>query len=281
MAIDKLETSELGKHSAYTTQYDPSLLFQIPRKTKRDEIGIIAKLPFAGVDIWNAFELSWLNTKGKPIIALLELIIPANSSHIIESKSLKLYLNSLNNTQFSSQELVKQTINNDLAKVLNIAPKELIINIYNNDNSALQATPLTQLKGICLDELDVSIQQYTPNPKLLKTDNNNREESLFSNLLKSNCLVTDQPDWGSVQIDYQGKQINHESLLKYIIAFRNHNEFHEQCIERIFMDIMRECQPEKLTVYGRYTRRGGLDINPYRTTNQNFITPSNARLFRQ
>lgn len=267
--------SPLGKETTYICEYQRDLLFPIPRKIKRDEIHVPDTLPFKGVDIWNAFELSWLNLKGKPIVALGEFILPCESPNIVESKSLKLYLNSFTNTKFASTEAVSQIIQKDLSDFVGSPVKVNIIPIEQFSQNEIKS-----FNGICLDEMDIECDNYLVKTDFLQTDNNIVTETLYSNLLKSNCLVTGQPDWGSVQIQYTGKKIHHEGLLKYLVSFRNHNEFHEQCVERIFMDIMQHCQPQQLSVYARYTRRGGLDINPFRSTEHDF--PSDiARQCRQ
>jgi 7-cyano-7-deazaguanine reductase len=272
------DQSELGHQSEYDNQYNPERLYAIPRAPKRKEINLSPSiLPFHGFDCWNHYEVSWLNPKGKPMVALAVIAYDCHSPFIIESKSLKLYFNSFNNHIFSDVTAVTQTISRDLS---NCIDSEVTVNI----------TPLTEMtsqtlqasfSGICLDLLDIECSAYTVNADFLTTSNETVEEVLYSDLLKSNCLVTNQPDWGSVQIAYRGKKINHEGLLKYLVSFRNHNEFHEQCIERIFTDLMTRCQPESLTVYGRYTRRGGLDINPYRSTEPCSIEHKNIRLIRQ
>ena len=240
------------------------------------EIGIHSTLPFHGIDIWNAYEISWLNTKGKPMVALGEFIIPCTSPNLIESKSFKLYLNSFNNTQFDSFAAVQALMQRDLSEA---AGEAVNVKLSTLDNSKEQIT--LHLSGTNLDSLDINCETYQPSPFLLTTDDEEVTETLTSDLLKSNCLVTGQPDWGSVQISYSGKQINHEGLLQYIISFRHHNEFHEQCVERIFMDISKHCQPTSLSVYARYTRRGGLDINPWRGTGDMKALLNQQRLIRQ
>lgn len=273
------EKSKLGKKTEYYSHYDASLLFPISRKMQRAEIKIAEKLPFSGFDIWNHYEVSWLNDKGKPIVAFAEVIYSCDSPFLIESKSMKLYFNSLNNTKFKNLAAVIATITRDIAERVGA---EATVNII--PLSELHAEKIAmRLEGIYLDELDIDCSTYQVEPLFLKTENQLTEEILYSDLLKSNCLVTGQPDWASVQIAYQGNKINHEGLLRYIISFRNHSEFSEHCIERIFMDIMQYCQPKELVVYGRYTRRGGLDINPYRSTNMNNSNNLliNTRLFRQ
>jgi 7-cyano-7-deazaguanine reductase len=274
----KPEQSELGRSSEYDSDYNPDRLFAIPRDAKRREIGVDPKkLPFYGFDCWNHYEVSWLNEKGKPIVALAEIIYDCSTPYLIESKSLKLYFNSFNNTHFKNSEEVKLIINHDLTKRLGGDVRVRILSLKEKEPTMIEAAPL----GECLDELDVTCSVYLVEPEYLSVADKLVEEVLYSDLLKSNCLVTNQPDWGSVQIAYTGKQFNREGLLKYLISFRNHNEFHEQCIERIFLDIMRRCKPEKLTVYGRYTRRGGLDINPYRSTERVEAQWLNQRLIRQ
>lgn len=278
------EQSQLGKTSAYADQYDPSLLFPLPRQPKRDEIGIQDKLPFFGADLWTAFELSWLNQRGKPQVALAHFTIPCETPNIIESKSFKLYLNSFNNTRFDSLEAVQERLREDINEALwRGAPARLSsasVRVMAPEHFETQR--VQKLEGLSLDRLDVECTDYSPRPDLLKADHDNPPvtETLVSHLLKSNCLVTGQPDWGSVQISYTGAAIDQEGLLRYIVSFRNHNEFHEQCVERIFMDIMRQCRPLKLSVYARYTRRGGLDINPLRTSAPMAI-PQNVRTARQ
>jgi len=272
------EASPLGKATAYQSEYEPTLLFPIAREQKRLEIGITSTLPFFGMDIWNAYELSWLNLRGKPQVAVATFHVPADSPNIIESKSFKLYLNSFNQTRLASPEAVADLLRTDLSNGFG-APVQVKLTLPD----AFGQMEMGELEGLLLDRLDIEVAAYTPDASLLKANHEEAmvEETLVSHLLKSNCLVTGQPDWGSVQIRYAGAQIDQERLLQYLIGFRNHNEFHEQCVERIFMDIMRQCKPQKLSVYARYTRRGGLDINPWRT---NFTTgqrPSNRRNARQ
>ncbi|KTD70193.1 MAG: NADPH-dependent 7-cyano-7-deazaguanine reductase QueF [Legionella steelei] len=272
------EQSELGKKSAYDDTYNPNRLYPIPRAGKRQEIGVDpSKLPFYGFDCWNHYEVSWLNAKGKPMVAIAELFYECNSPNLIESKSLKLYFNSFNNTRIHSVSELENTIKRDLQERVGA---EVWVNIHLLD-STNQFAIQPSFAGDLLDDLDIECSIYHVEPSFLFVSEELVEESLYSNLLKSNCLVTNQPDWGSVQIAYKGKKINREGLLKYLVSFRNHNEFHEQCIERIFVDIMNYCQPEQLTVYGRYTRRGGLDINPYRSTEKSSFVGKNLRLVRQ
>lgn len=268
--------SPLGKNSDYISQYTPKLLFPIPRKIKRDEINICEPLPFRGFDTWNAYEVSWLNVKGKPVVAIVQFNISCSSLNIIESKSFKLYLNSFNNTRFESISEVKAVLQKDIAQAVE---GEIEVKIYKLDDFSGQI--IEGFSGECIDELDIVCDAYTINPNNLSSDASTIvEECFYSNLLKSNCLVTGQPDWGSVQIKYRGAKIDKVGLLQYIVSFRNHNEFHEQCVERIFMDIMNQCKPQNLTVEARYTRRGGLDINPLRSTEA--VQPArNIRMARQ
>ncbi len=273
------EHSPLGKPSAYKTEYDPTLLFPIPRQPKRTEIGLAEgrALPFFGIDIWNAYEVSWLNLKGKPQVALATFIIPADTPNIVESKSFKLYLNSFNQSKIASVEALQQLLHHDLSEATGGTVQVRLVT-----EADLGTQKMGELDGLLLDRLDIETDIYEPDPTLLKADQHETpvEETLVSHLLKSNCLVTGQPDWGSVQIRYVGAPIDQEGLLKYLISFRNHNEFHEQCVERIFTDVMRMCKPVKLAVFARYTRRGGLDINPFRT-NYNTPWPDNRRNARQ
>jgi 7-cyano-7-deazaguanine reductase len=279
MSDSKLpEASPLGKPTTYQAEYAPSLLFPIARQQKREEIGISGTLPFFGVDLWNAYELSWLNARGKPQVAIATFTVPADSPNIIESKSFKLYLNSFNQTRLASPEALADLLRTDLSDGFG-APVQVKLTMPD----AFSSLHMGELEGLLLDRLDIEVDEYTPNPARLKANHDEAtvEESLVSHLLKSNCLVTGQPDWASVQIRYAGAQIDQEGLLQYLIGFRNHNEFHEQCVERIFMDILRQCRPQRRAVYARYTRRGGLDINPWRS---NFTTgqrPPNLRNARQ
>lgn len=271
------EQSELGKKTNYDAQYNPDKLFPMPRQAKRDEIGVKGELPFYGIDIWNHYEVSWLDQKGKPIVAIAEIIYGCESPNIIESKSMKLYFNSFNNTKCKSVENARAMMERDLTDRVG-APVTVNIKLLSEIKKEKFAI---RLNGTYIDDLDVECKEYKVNPDLLKTERKVVEETLCSDLLKSNCLVTHQPDWCSVQITYKGKKIDREGLLRYIVSFRNTNEFHEQCIEKIFMHIMKHCKPEQLTVYGRSTRRGGLDINSYRSTQELDCDIENIRLCRQ
>ncbi|MFP3924930.1 NADPH-dependent 7-cyano-7-deazaguanine reductase QueF [Pseudomonas sp. W5-36] len=271
------EHSPLGKSSEYIATYTPSLLFPIPRAAKWAELGLTAEtLPYQGVDFWNCYELSWLLPSGKPVVAIGEFSIPADSANIIESKSFKLYLNSLNQTAFASEAELIATLEKDLSAA---AGKPVGVRVRSLKD--IEAEGIVAVPGVCVDDLDVSISSYDrPQPELLRCDESRVvDDALHSHLLKSNCPVTSQPDWGSVAVEYRGAALDHASFLAYIVSFRQHSDFHEQCVERIFMDLKRLLKPEKLTVYARYVRRGGLDINPYRSTET--LTLENGRLARQ
>lgn len=267
----------LGKSTAYVDEYDASLLQAVPRSMNREPLGLYPdNLPFHGADIWTLYELSWLNAKGLPQVAVGEISLNANSQNLIESKSFKLYLNSFNQTVFPDWQAVQETLTRDLSAC---AQGEATVTV--SRLSEIEGSPVGHFDGVCIDEQDIEIDSYEFSTDYLAGAKGDEmvEESLVSHLLKSNCLITHQPDWGSVQIHYRGPKIDREALLRYLVSFRHHNEFHEQCVERIFNDLLRFCQPEKLAVYARYTRRGGLDINPWRS---NFpFEPATARLVRQ
>lgn len=265
----------LGKDVAYDADYDPSLLCPIPRAPGRQALNIENGLPFRGCDIWTAYELSWLNPQGKPMVACAEIRIPCDSPNIVESKSLKLYLNSFNQHTFMSAEQVRDTIAADLTTCVGVRPHVVVLLPEQWDY--LQCS---QPLGFCLDDVDVSIRDYQPDASLLTVDSKNIvRETVFSRLLRSRCPVTGQPDWATLQIEYAGPAIDHAALLAYIVSYRLHQDFHEHCIERIFVDVMQACSPQQLTVYARYLRRGGIDINPYRSNTE--ATPPMLRCFRQ
>ena len=277
------EESLLGKPAPYRDEYDASLLFPISRTPKRIEMGLHGTVPFFGADLWTAFELSWLTPRGKPQVAIAHVMVPCETPNIVESKSFKLYLNSFTNTKFASPDEVRDRIRTDISEAAwRGAPAPSSVGVKLLLPEMFDREPVHELDGLSLDRLDIECTDYQPRPDLLTAAFAEQpvEEVLTSNLLKSNCLVTGQPDWGSVQITYSGPQIEQAGLLQYIVSFRNHNEFHEQCVERIFMDIWARCKPTKLTVYARYTRRGGLDINPWRTSHPGTLPP-NVRTARQ
>jgi len=257
------EHSPLGRAVSYRDRYAPELLFPIERRIKRDELGIPAHaLPFTGEDVWNAYELSWLNPRGKPVVALGRFVVPAASPRLIESKSLKLYLNSFNQTAFASIDAVRETLARDLSAAAG-APVAVELASLSDAPRRVFGVP----DGVRIDDLDIAIDTYSPQPGVLRADPDEEvEETLYSHLLKSNCLVTGQPDWATIAVRYAGPRIDREALLRYIVSFRTHNEFHEQCVERVFCDLLAACRPRRLAVWARYTRRGGLDINPFRAT---------------
>jgi 7-cyano-7-deazaguanine reductase len=240
-------------------------------------------VPFFGADLWTAFELSWLTPRGKPQVAIAHVTVPCETPNIVESKSFKLYLNSFSGTAFASAEEVRDRIRADVGEaVWRGAPTQSSVGLRLLLPEQFDREPVRELDGLSLDRLEIECTQYTPAPELLTAAFGEQpvQEVLTSNLLKSNCPVTGQPDWGSIQIRYSGPQIDQGGLLRYLVSFRNHNELHEQCVERIFMDLWRRCKPVKLVVYARYTRRGGLDINPFRTSHP-MAPPPNVRMARQ
>lgn len=276
MTVSKSDTKApgllLGKEVAYPEHYDAAVLCPIARQQSRQSLGIdAASLPFVGVDIWNAYELSWLDSKGKPVVARGEFRFAADTAAIIESKSFKLYLNSLNQTRFDSRQALLETLTRDLSASV-AGPVRVVL----TDPATEQ---VSEPVGRCLDEMDIDIDRYTLNPEYLTAGSETKEEIVFSHLLRSLCPVTGQPDWGSVIVSYRGSSIDHEGLLRYIISYRQHQDFHEHCVERMFMDIWSRCRPESLQVCARYLRRGGLDINPCRSSDP--LDFANFRLPRQ
>jgi len=281
--MNQTNHSPWGQPTVYADQYDASLLLPMARKPQRLALGLSSTLPFLGADLWTAFELSWLNPRGKPQVALAHISVPCESVNLIESKSLKLYLGSFSNSRFADAAQVQALLRADLSEAAwrggvmqsSVGVKLVSVDLFDRE-------PLFELDGLSLDRLDLECEHYHPAPELLKaaTDEAPVTEVLTSNLLRSNCPVTGQPDWGSLQISYFGPQIDQAGLLRYIVSFRNHQGFHEDCVERIYMDILRRCQPHKLSVYARYTRRGGLDINPFRTSHPQPL-PRNVRMARQ
>ncbi|MBA2675427.1 NADPH-dependent 7-cyano-7-deazaguanine reductase QueF [Ramlibacter sp.] len=277
------EQSPLGRAAPLIERYDAGLLYPIARRPKREEIGLPEQIPFFGADLWTAYELSWLNARGKPQIAIAHVTVPCETPNIVESKSFKLYLGSFSNTPFASADEVRERIRADVSEaVWRDSGRQSSIGVRLILPELFDQEPLHEMDGLSLDRLDIECTDYSPAPHLLGAafDEKPVVETLTSNLLKSNCLVTGQPDWGSVQIRYSGPQIDQGGLLRYLVSFRNHNEFHEQCVERIFMDVQRRCKPVKLAVYARYTRRGGLDINPFRTSHPQGL-PRSVRTARQ
>lgn len=273
---DYTRHTPLGKNSPGAEAYAPRLLCPIPRRPGREALGVAAfELPFGGADIWNLYEVSWLNPKGLPRMATGRLVVPCDSVNLVESKSLKLYLNSLNQTRFDSIEAVAATIQNDVG---NCAQARVGVSLYSLADARADLSPF-EIAGKSLDKLEIGAQDYTPNPRLLSAGGDQRAERLYSNLFRSLCPVTRQPDWATIVIDYQGSAIDHRGLLQYLVSFRKHDGFHEQCVERIFVDISERCQPKVLSVYAAFLRRGGIDINPLRTNNPQ--PPQFGRLQRQ
>jgi 7-cyano-7-deazaguanine reductase len=265
----------LGKSTDYSGSCGPELLYAVARSDARDLAGIGRDLPFSGTDIWNAWELTWLDMKGKPVVATATILVDANSPNIIESKSLKLYLNSFAMTRHASKTDVADLIAGDLSQV---AGCEVMVSVTSAADSTRDS--ISEFPGLCIDDLDIGTVPKTVNAELLRCEDSEEvDEDLFSHLLRSNCPVTNQPDMGSVLIRYRGPVIDRASLLAYIVSYRQHNDFHEACVERIFLDIKRRCSPRALTVYARYNRRGGIDINPFRTDAG--VAPDNIRLWRQ
>ncbi|MDX1804978.1 MAG: NADPH-dependent 7-cyano-7-deazaguanine reductase QueF [Alcanivorax sp.] len=271
-----LKDTPLGRTTDYTDQYLPALLCPVPRWDARETLDLDdTRLPFHGTDIWNAYELSWLNEKGKPVVALVELHVPCFSPNIVESKSLKLYLNSFANTRFESREAVIDAIRKDVGQVVGV-PVEVLLHSLQD----AAAIPVWEDRGQCVDTLDLSFEHYDYRPELLLCDQGPEQTGqLYSHLLRSHCPVTNQPDWATVVVRYTGRVISPASFLRYIVSLRNHQGFHEQIIEQIFMDLMRQCKPRHLTVYGRFTRRGGIDINPFRSNHEQDLP--NRRTIRQ
>ncbi|RTQ99411.1 NADPH-dependent 7-cyano-7-deazaguanine reductase QueF [Halomonas nitroreducens] len=272
---DTLVHAPLGRESAYPEDYDAGLLYPIERAANRAPLGIEAgALPFVGEDEWHAFEVSWLNARGKPIVAVARFRLPADSPRLIESKSWKLYLNGFNQTRFASQEEVVATLERDLAEAARAA---VGVELFGVDDAVLVPK---RLPGECIDDRDIEIDDYTPSAEHLRVGEEVVEETLHSHLLKSNCPVTGQPDWGSVLVRYRGPRLDRDGLLRYLIGYRQHQDFHEHCVEHIFMDLMARARPERLLVLARYVRRGGLDISPWRAT-PGERPPSPLRLARQ
>lgn len=267
--------AENGKKSEYVTTYRPSLLESLPRATQREALGITDTLPFRGLDVWNGYEFSWLNPKGKPEVAVVHFRVPAKTSHLIESKSLKLYLGSYSNTKFSHRSEVISTLESDLTLA---AQGPVEVSLFSSEH--MHHSGIGLLNGTNLDALDITVEGFDWDPEhlVLESDTIVRE-SLFTHLFKSLCPITGQPDFASIQIQYSGRSIDHEGLLKYLVSYRTHAEFAEQVTERMFVDIMARCAPDRLTVHSHFTRRGGIDIASFRS--QDDAPPTDIRLWRQ
>ena len=268
MTVD-LHTGPLGESADYTDGYDSKRLFPMPRQEGREAVSLSDSDNWHGQDVWTGYEFSWLNEKGKPMVAVLRLTVDATSTHIVESKSMKLYLNGYAQTRFASKQQVSEQLTEDLGAAFGAV---VTIELMDSADAALQ---VVNLEGQCLDELDVAIDEYRRNPELLNLKggvdqvslgDSTVSEVLTSHLFRSLCPVTAQPDWASLSIGYTGKAIDHEGLLKYLVSYRGHQAFHETTIEGIYADIWRICEPQSLVVSGRFLRRGGLDISPTRSS---------------
>ncbi len=261
---DGIGDSPLGRVTDYPTMYTPSLLHSIDRTEARVNAGVEQAQGLRGEDLWTGYEFSWLDTQGKPVVAGLRLRVPCQSAAIVESKSFKLYLNSFSQTRFESQAAVLRTLDQDVTLAFR---SPVILELL--ELSQL-AAPLHQLAGVCLDDLDIRTSTYERDPGLLQIEEGDLEvhESFHSHLFRSLCPVTAQPDWASIAVEYSGAPIQRQGLLKYLVSYRNHQAFHETTIEQIFCDIHAACRPRRLSVYGRFQRRGGLDINPFRATDE-------------
>jgi 7-cyano-7-deazaguanine reductase len=266
----------LGRQTSYPDNYAPELLYPIARAASREALGLTARLPFGGTDVWNAWELTWLSESGRPAVATARIMVPAESPSIVESKSLKLYLNSFAMSTFSSAAEVQETITRDLGKCVGQAIDVLVLPV-----SGSEAQCVSRLAGTCLDASDVRCTDWEVDASLLRSDPETIvTEDLYTHLLRSLCPVTSQPDIGSLQISYRGPRIDHDSLLRYVVSYRQHNDFHEACVERMFIDVSTRCAPLELSLTARYQRRGGVDINPFRSSNRD-EQPLNLRLWRQ
>ena len=264
----------LGRATDYPDRYSPAALYAIARTESRAALGLGNSMPFHGVDIWNAWELSWLNAAGLPQVAAAEIRVPAYSPNLIESKSLKLYLGSFAMTSFASSTEVLDAMTSDLSACAG-AKVEVRLRLPSTAHRGIARSP-----GQNLDELRVACDVYEVDADLLRVGSNEVvSEDLYSHLLRSLCPVTNQPDTASVLFSYKGPRIDREGLLRYIVSYRQHQDFHEACVERMFVDILEHCRPQKLTVYARYLRRGGIDINPFRSNYEEI--PPNVRLWRQ
>jgi 7-cyano-7-deazaguanine reductase len=259
MSDSSLVHTALGRDVAYPAAYDPQILFPIARALNRETL--TTPPVWYGADIWNAYEISWLNPRGKPVVTLGRFVFPYDSPRLVESKSFKLYLNSFSEERYENEQRVAELMVADLSKAAGARVSVELRLLGPRD-----VLECRSLEGESIDSIDVGIDTYEPAPQLLRCTAHPGivTETLTSDLLKSNCPVTGQPDWGSVQIHYTGRQIDRAALLQYIVSLRRHTEFHEHCVEHMYCDIWQACQPQALRVYARYTRRGGLDINPWR-----------------
>ena len=270
-----LEASPLGQRTTYAERYDPGLLFPVERAPLRAPLGFGAALPFHGVDLWTAYELRWLGPAGRPQVAIATFAVPAASPRLVESKSVKLYLTAFNQTRFASEAEVAAAIERDMS-----AATGATVDATLTLPKGFAALPYAELAGECLDLLPIAIDAFSPDPEALAAEGPVVAELLYTRLFRSVCPVTGQPDYASVQLAYRGARIGHVGLLRYLVSFRRHPGFHEHCVERIFADVWRRCAPESLSVYARFMRRGGIDINPFRTSGD-APPPANARTARQ
>ena len=273
--MSDLDRSPLGRATSYPDRYDRGLLFPIERAPLRAELGIGIALPFDGVDLWTAYELSWLDADGKPQVAIATFSVPANSPQLVESKSVKLYLTAFNQTRFASDSQVAATLARDLG-----AATGATVDVALTLPAGFAALPHAELSGEFLDDLPIAAVDSEPAPEALVAGGPGVAEILCTRLFRSVCPVTGQPDYASVQLAYRGARIDRAGLLRYLVSFRRHPGFHEHCVERMFTDVWRCCEPEALAVYARFTRRGGIDINPYRTSG-GASSPAPARTARQ
>jgi 7-cyano-7-deazaguanine reductase len=275
--------SPLGKTVPGAERYDPALLYPLPRAPQRRALGIADTLPFVGADLWTAYELSWLNPRGKPQVAIAQFTLPCESSHLVESKSLKLYLHGYHHTVFASADAVREQLRADLgAAAWHGGTVRAGVGVRLITPERFDAEAIHELDGVDLDRLDVECTHAQPAPELLRAalDEQPVGQTLVSRLFRSVCPVTGQPDWASVQIRYRGPQIEQGGLLRYLVSYRRHAGFHEDCVERIYRDVWTHCQPTRLAVYARFTRRGGLDINPWRSSHPQPAPPA-VRTARQ
>jgi 7-cyano-7-deazaguanine reductase len=259
-AMNSHDSSPLGKATGYPDRYDPSLLFSIDRAAQREALGLRGALPFRGADLWTAYEISWLDARNKPQLAIGDMRIPADSPATVESKSLKLYLGSFAQEQVATRERLAQTIAGDLNRICRAE-----VDVVLHPATVAAAPGIAELSGVSLDNEDGAASAAAPDPRLLVTRDATAEETLSSTLFRSNCPVTGQPDYADVMVRYRGPRIDRVSLLSYLLSYRRHAAFHESCVERIYVDLAAQCRPDRLTVYARFTRRGGIDINPFRS----------------
>ena len=273
MSKSIVEHSPLGKATDYPERYDPSLLFSMPRAPQREALGLTDVLPFTGIDLWTAYEITWLDANGKPALAVAHFRVPAESPRLVESKSLKLYLGSFAQENLTGPSEFSRMVESDLTRACGA---DVLVELASVADSAAEAP----LPGESLDGLSLATDVYDPRPELLIARGPQVEETLRSALFRSRCPVTAQPDYGDVMIHYRGRAIDRAELLRYLVSYRRHPAFHENCVERIFVDVLHRCAPQALSVYARFLRRGGIDINPFRS-NFERSPPPRIRTVRQ